>query len=148
MLPDFSLIRIVLVEPRISENIGMAARAMKNFGLSRMVLVRPADHRGAAAARPAMEARPILEAAGVVADLPAALAGSRMVVGATRRGGQDRSPLLSPEAWIRDVLPRAGGQQVSILFGTEKDGLTREAVDLCDVLITLPANPRFPSFNL
>jgi tRNA/rRNA methyltransferase len=147
-VPDLSLIRIVLVNPRVPENIGMAARAMKNCGLSRMVLVRPADHRGSAAGRPAMEARPILEAAEVFTDLRAAVAGSRMVVGATRRRGQDRHPLLSPDAWIREVLPRADGQQVSILFGTEKDGLTREAVDLCDVLITIPAHPAFPSFNL
>jgi tRNA/rRNA methyltransferase len=146
--PDLSVFRIVLVDPRVPENIGMAARAMKNCGLSRLALVRPPDHLGQAASRPAMEARPILEAAEIFAGIREAVARSAMVVGATRRGGQDRSPLLTPEAWIREVLPRAAGREVSILFGTEKDGLTREALDLCDVLITIPANPEFPSFNL
>jgi TrmH family RNA methyltransferase len=145
---DLSRVRIVLVEPRIPENIGMAARAMKNCGLSRMALVRPAEHLGAAACRPAMEARTLLETAEVFQDPAAAVAGSGMVVGATRRGGQDRQPLLSPDDWIRKLLPRAEGREVSILFGTEKDGLTREALDLCDALITIPANPEFPSFNL
>jgi tRNA/rRNA methyltransferase len=145
---DLSRIRIVLVEPRIPENLGMAARAMKNCGLSRLVLVRPSDPWSAAACRPAMEAREILERAEIFSGLGEAVAGSRMVVGTTRRGGQDRHPLLTLEAWIRDVLPRSEGQDVSILFGTEKDGLTREAVDLCDVLITIPAHPEFPSLNL
>jgi len=145
---DLSSIRIVLVEPRIPENIGMAARAMKNCGLSRLVLVSPADHLGASAGRPAMEAFPILEAAAVFPNLPSAVTHSRMVAGTTRRVGQDRQPILTPADWIRDFLPRAGGEEVSILFGTEKDGLTKEALDLCDVLLNLPAHPVFPSFNL
>jgi tRNA/rRNA methyltransferase len=145
---DLSLIRIVLVEPRVPENIGMAARAMKNCGLSRLALVRAADHLTPSACRPAMEALPILEAAEVFLDLPSAVARSRMVVGTTRRRGQDRRPLHTPAEWIRDHLPRAEGQEVSILFGTEKDGLTREAVGLCDVLVTIPAHPDFLSFNL
>ena len=145
---DLSRFRIVLVEPRVPENIGMAARAMKNCGLSRLVLVRPVDHLSAAACRPAMEAYPLVQSAEVHSGLPDAIAGSRMVVGSTRRGGQDRHPLLTPREWIRDLLPRADGQEVSILFGAEKDGLSREAVDRCDVLITLPAHPGYGSFNL
>ncbi len=145
---DLSLIRIVLVEPRIPENIGMAARAMKNCGLSRLVLVKAVDHLSPSACRPAMEALPILEAAEIFPDLPSAIARSRMVVGTTRRGGQDRRPHRSPAEWIRDLLPRAEGQEVSVLFGTENDGLTREAVDLCDVLVRIPAHPDFLSFNL
>ena len=126
---DLSRIRIVLVEPRVPENIGMAARAMKNCGLSRLALVGAVDHLTPSACRPAMEALPILEAAEIFSDLPSAVARSRMVVGTTRRGGQDRGPLHTPAEWIRDLLPRAAGQEVSILFGTEKDGLTREAVE-------------------
>jgi tRNA/rRNA methyltransferase len=145
---DLSRIRIVLVEPRVPENIGMAARAMKNCGISRLVLVRPVEHLSAAACRPAMEAYPLVQAAEVHTQLAEAIQGSRMIVGATRRGGQDRHPLLTPAAWIREVLPRAEGQEVSILFGTEKDGLTREAPDRCDVLLTLPAHPDYGSFNL
>jgi tRNA/rRNA methyltransferase len=145
---DLSHIRIVLVEPRVPENIGMSARAMKNCGLSHLVLVRPVDHRSAAACRPAMEAYPLVLSAEVYDSLAQAVAGSRMVVGATRRGGQDRHPLLAPGEWIHDFLPRAEGQEVSILFGCEKDGLSREAVDRCDLLLTLPAHPHYGSFNL
>ena len=145
---DLSRIRVVLVETRTPENIGMAARAMKNCGLTRLVLVRPVEHLSAAACRPAMEAYSLVQSAEVHASLDTAIAASRMVVGTTRRGGQDRDPLLTPEAWIRDVLPRAEGQEISILFGPEKDGLSREAVDRCDVLLTLPAHPAYASFNL
>ena len=145
---DLSRIRIVLVEPKVPENIGMAARAMKNCGLSRLVLVRPSDHRSPAAVRPAMEAYPLVESAQVHADLDSALMDSGMVAGTTRRTGQDRHPLLTPAEWIRDFLPRAEGREVSILFGTEKDGLSRAAVDRCDALIGIPAHPGYPSFNL
>ena len=145
---DLSRLRIVLLDTRTPENIGMSARAMKNCGLTRLVLVRPVDHLSAAACRPAMEAFSLVQSAEVHQDLGAAIAGSRMVVGTTRRGGQDRHPLLTPEAWIREVLPRAEGQETSILFGPEKDGLCREALDRCDALLTLPAHPDFGSFNL
>lgn len=148
MNPGFSAIRIVLVDPRTPENIGMAARAMKNCGLSRLVLVRPVDFRSASAYRPAMDAFPVLEAAEVFPDLPSAIAASGMVVGTTRRGGQDRRPLLTLADLAREVLPRAGGREVSILFGPETDGLSREAVDRCDVLVRIPGHPEFPSFNL
>jgi tRNA/rRNA methyltransferase len=148
MSVDLSRIRIVLVEPTVPENIGMAARAMKNCGLSRLVLVNPVDHRSSAACRPAMEAYPLVLSAEVHAQLAPAIGSSRMVVGVTRRGGQDRQPLLSPAQWIHEVLPRAAGQEVSILFGTEKDGLDRDAVDRCDALLTLPAHPDYASFNL
>lgn len=145
---DPSTIRIVLVQPQTPENIGMAARAMKNCGLSRLVLVRPVDFRSAAAYRPAMEAFPVLERAEVHADLLPAIADSRLVIGTTRRGGQDRRPLITPSDLVRDVLPRVLGEEISILFGAEKDGLSRDAVDRCDVLVTIPANPDFSSFNL
>ncbi|HEV8375722.1 MAG TPA: RNA methyltransferase [Candidatus Polarisedimenticolia bacterium] len=145
---DLSRIRIVLVDPKVPENVGMTARAMMNCGLSRLALVRPSDHRSPAAVRPAMEAYTLVESAEVHPDLDSALTGSKMVAGTTRRTGQDRHPLLTPAEWIRDFLPRARGSEVSILFGTEKDGLSREAVDRCDVLIGIPAHAGYPSFNL
>ena len=145
---DLGHFRVVLVEPRNPENIGAAARAMKNCGLSRLALVRPVDHLSAAALRPAMEARDLVERAEIFDTLESAVASSRMVVGTTRRAGQDRSPLLAPQSWIREVLPRAEGQEVSLLFGSEKDGLERSAIDRCDVLLTIPAHPGFASFNL
>ena len=145
---DPSTIRIVLVHPQTPENIGMAARAMKNCGLSRLVLVCPAEFRSAAAYRPAMEAFPLLDGAEVHPDLLPAIGNSRLVIGTTRRGGQDRRPLITPSDLVREVLPRALGEEVAILFGGEKDGLSRAAVDRCDVLVTIPAHPDFPSFNL
>ncbi len=145
---DLSTIRIVLIDTRTPENIGMSARAMKNCGLSRLALVRPAEFRTAAAYRPALEAFPILEGAEVFSELAPAVAASRMVVGTTRREGQDRHPLLTPAEWVRDLLPRAAGQEVSILFGPESDGLSHRDLDRCDALVSIPGHPEFTSFNL
>ena len=145
---DLSSVRIVLVEPKLPENIGMAARAMRNCGLSRLVLVRPVNHRSVAAVCPAMEAYALVQSAEVHLDLDSALQNSKMVVGTTRRGGQDRHPLVTPDEWVREFLPRAEGQEVSVLFGTEKDGLSREAVNRCDVLLRIPTHSDYASFNL
>ena len=138
---DLSSVRIVLVEPKLPENIGMAARAMRNCGLSRLVLVRPVNHRSVAAVRPAMEAYALVQSAEVHLDLDSALQNSKMVVGTTRRGGQDRHPR-------HHHLPARAGREVSVLFGTEKDGLSREAVNRCDVLLRIPTHSDYASFNL
>ena len=148
MAGDLARIRIVLVAPAIPENIGMAARAMQNCGLSRLVLVNPVDPRSVAAVRPAMEAHRLVARAEIHRDLAAAVAGSGMVVGTTRRRGRDRHPPLPLDEWIRDQLPRSGGRDISILFGPEKNGLDREALDRCDFLITIPAHSGHESFNL
>ena len=85
-------IAIVLVEPREPGNIGAAARAMANMGLSRLVLVRPPEHLVADAFKMALAARPILEAAVVVDDLAQALAGFGFVAGTTRRSARAARP--------------------------------------------------------
>ena len=59
-----------------------------------------------------------------------------------------RFNVATPSDLVREVLPRVLGEEVAILFGGEKDGLSRAAVDRCDVLVTIPAHPDFPSFNL
>lgn len=141
-------IAIVLVEPREPGNIGAAARAMANMGLSRLVLVRPPDHRVADAFKMALAARPILEAALVFDDLARALGGFGFVAGTTRRGGAERRGRVTPRQLAAELPAVAAANDVAILFGREDSGLTNEELQYCQRLVTVPSSEGFGSLNL
>jgi tRNA/rRNA methyltransferase len=141
-------VAIVLVEPREPGNIGAAARAMANMGLSRLVLVRPPEYRVAEAFKMALAARPILETAVVAADLPQALAGFGYVAGTTRRAGSGRRGRVTPRQLAAELPAVAAANDVAILFGREESGLTNEELKYCQRLVTIPANVGFGSLNL
>jgi tRNA/rRNA methyltransferase len=141
-------IAIVLVEPREPGNIGAAARAMANMGLSRLVLVRPPDHLVGDAFKMALAARPILESAVVCADLAQALSGFGFVAGTTRRGGSARRGRATPRQLAAELPLVAGANDVAILFGREDSGLTNEELQYCQRLVTIPSSEGFGSLNL
>jgi tRNA/rRNA methyltransferase len=141
-------IAVVLVEPREPGNIGAAARALANAGLSRLVLVRPAPHLVPDAFRMALAARPILEAAPVHDDLGAALAGFTLVAGTTRRTGASRRERTGPRALAAELLAAAADGEVAVLFGREECGLTNAELQYCQRLVTIPSSDGFPSLNL
>ncbi len=148
MTDRLARIAIVLVEPREPGNIGAAARAMANMGLSRLVLVRPPDHLVADAFKMALAARPILESAVVVDDLAAALAGFGFVAGATRRPGAGRRGRVSPRQLAAEIAAVAAANDVAILFGREDSGLTNDELQYCQRLVTIPSSEGFGSLNL
>jgi tRNA/rRNA methyltransferase len=141
-------IAVVLVEPREPGNIGAAARAMANMGLSRLVLVRPPDHLVADAFRMALAARPILEAAAVADDLAQALAGFGFVAGTTRRLGAGRRGRVTPRQLAAELPAAAVANDIAILFGREDSGLTNEELQYCQRLVTIPSSEGFGSLNL
>jgi tRNA/rRNA methyltransferase len=141
-------IAVVLVEPREPGNIGAAARAMANMGLSRLVLVRPPEHRVADAFKMALAARPILEAAVVVDDLAQALAGFGFVAGTTRRLGAARRGRVTPRQLAAELPAVTVANDVAILFGREDSGLTNEELQYCQRLVTIPSSEGFGSLNL
>ncbi len=141
-------IAIVLVEPREPGNIGAAARAMANMGLSRLVLVRPPEHRVPEAFRMALAARPILESAEVVDDLGQALAGFGLVAGTTRRPGAGRRGRVTPRQFAAELPVVAAANDVAILFGREESGLTNDQLQYCQRLVTIPSSDGFGSLNL
>jgi tRNA/rRNA methyltransferase len=143
-----SKIAIVLVEPREPGNIGAAARAMANMGLSRLVLVRPPPHLVGDAFKMALAARPILEAAVVADDLGEAVARFGFVAGTTRRAGSGRRGRLSPRALAAELPGVAGANDVAILFGREDSGLTNAELRFCQRLVTIPSSDGFGSLNL
>ena len=141
---------VVLVEPQLPENVGMTARAMANFGLPELRLVRPRAHwlndkaRGAAAG-----AVHLLERATVYPDVPAAIADLRYVLATTARERGQAKPVLLPEEAARELRARdARAERLGLLFGRERTGLENDDVALADAVVTFPVNPAHASLNL
>ncbi len=141
---------IVLVEPQLGENIGMVARAMANFGLSELRIVRPRDGWPNEKARAAASrADHVIDAALVFDDLDAAIADLHFVLATTARKRDDFRPVRAPVEAAADLRRRTGrGEKSGILFGRERTGLLMEEVGRADEIVTFPVNPAFASLNL
>jgi tRNA/rRNA methyltransferase len=143
-----SNIRIVLVRPLGSANVGAVARAMKNMGLGQLTLVRPAVRRFAAAEAMAVHARELVRGARRVDSVAAAIADCALVVGTTCRGGPYRASAEPAEAVAPLLLEAAAHGPVAVLFGPEDHGLTNDDLRVCQRLITIDTNPAYTSLNL
>jgi tRNA/rRNA methyltransferase len=141
---------IVLVEPQLGENIGAAARAMANFGLSRLRLVKPRQGWPNDKARiMAAGADRILDRAALFDTLEAAIADCTFVLATTARAHDQAKPVIGPAAAAAEMAPRvAAGEAVAVVFGRERNGLENDEVALADRIVTLPVNPAFASLNL
>jgi tRNA/rRNA methyltransferase len=141
---------VVLVEPQLGENIGAAARAMANFGLSRLRVVKPLQGWPNERARViAAGADRVLYAAQVYDSLASAIADCHFVLATTARMHDQAKPVLSAEAAAAAIAPRiAAGETVALVFGRERIGLENEEVARADAIVTLPVNPAFASLNL
>src|SRR5579871_725209 len=141
---------VVLVEPQLGENIGAAARAMANFGLSRLRLVKPRQRWPNDKARMmAAGADRVLDEAVLFDDLPAALADCSFVLATTARAHDQAKRVIGAAAAAREIAPRVEvGETVAIMFGRERNGLENDEVALADRIVTLPVNPAFASLNL
>lgn len=141
---------VVLVEPQLGENIGAAARAMANFGLARLRLVKPLQGWPNAKARAmAAGADRILEAAELYDSLQDAIGDCTYVLATTARNHDQAKPVLAPAQAAAELAPRvAGAQTTAIVFGRERNGLENHEVGMADAIVTLPVNPAFASLNL
>jgi tRNA/rRNA methyltransferase len=141
---------VILVEPQLGENIGAAARAMGNFGLSRLRLVNPRCGWPNERARVmASGADRILAQAQVFDSVQAALADCHYVFAATARAHDQAKSVLGADEAARIAAPRvASGETVALMFGRERNGLENDEVGLADAIVTLPVNPAFASLNL
>lgn len=141
---------VILCNPQMGENIGAAARAMFNFGLTDLRLVNPRDgwpnERADAMSTGALELMPPVQ---VFETLPEAIADLHFILGTTARSRAMLKPVFSPQSAIREVNTRAQNEQKSgILFGAERSGLLNHEVTACHGIITIPTNPDFTSLNL
>ncbi|MDE2445460.1 MAG: RNA methyltransferase [Alphaproteobacteria bacterium] len=141
---------VVLVNPQLGENIGMAARAMANFSLSDLRLVSPRFgiemERAVTASAGAVET---VEAATTHETLDEALAEFHFVYATTARPREMTKEVMTPEQAAADMHTRIGrGEKVAILFGRERFGLSNEEVSKADVIISAPVNPAYASLNI
>jgi tRNA/rRNA methyltransferase len=141
---------IVLVEPQLGVNIGAAARAMANFGLSKLRLVKPAQGWPNEKARVmAAGADRVLDGAVVYDCLAAAIGDCTFVLATTARNHDQAKPVLSAAQAMAELAPKVGrGETVAIVFGRERIGLENHEVARADAIVTLPVNPAFASLNL
>lgn len=141
---------VVLVKPQLGENIGFAARAMANFGLSDLRLVAPRDGwPNPKADAAAAVAAPIVETAKVYGSVEDATAELNYVLAATARPRDMVKEVLSPESAARELTLRAArGERTGVLFGAEQSGLDNDTIALADAIVTAPVDPRFASLSL
>jgi tRNA/rRNA methyltransferase len=138
---------IVLVRPQLGQNIGKAARAMLNFGLTELRLVAPRDGWPNPEAGPAASgADSGLDAATVFETTAEAIADCNLVFASTVRRRDLVMPVVEPEGMAREIHSIDG--RAAILFGPERSGLESEDVALANSIVTVPINPEFGSLNL
>jgi tRNA/rRNA methyltransferase len=141
---------VILVEPQLGENIGMAARAMGNFALTRLRIVNPRDGwPNISAQRAAAGADHILDKVELFDTVQQAVADCTLLFATTARAHDQAKPVVAPEAAAQAMASELKGSgTVGILFGRERYGLQNEEVALANRIITFPVNPGFASLNL
>ena len=145
---NFDSISIILVRPKFHENIGSVARAMKNTGFHRLILVDGCSPLHRNAYKLASGAEDILERAEEFFTLREAISELGCVVGTTSREGKERSSLLTPKAFVKKLIPLSLRNSIGLVFGSEKEGLTNEELSLCRLYVKIPSSKLFPSLNL
>ncbi|MCX8072501.1 MAG: RNA methyltransferase [Candidatus Binatia bacterium] len=141
-------VRIILVRPAGAANVGAVARAMKNMGLSQLVLVQPRFRNRFWVRAMAVHAGDIVEQMRVVSDLAEAVGECGLVVGTTCRAGLYRTPTGTARELAGQIVSCAQNNLVGLVFGPEDHGLPNEDIKLCHRLLTIPASPAYPSLNL
>ncbi len=141
---------IILVRPQLGENIGAAARAMLNCGLTDLRLVAPRDGwPNAQAVRSASGADAVIERTRLYDTAAAAIAGLERGFATTARPRDMVKPVLTPDAGAAEIrAAEAAGQRCGVLFGAERTGLENDEVVLADTVIEAPLNPAYKSLNL
>ncbi|MHA1165413.1 MAG: RNA methyltransferase [Alphaproteobacteria bacterium] len=141
---------MILIEPQLGENIGMAARAMANFSLTDLRLVAPRDGWPSKEAYSAASgATWVIEGARVFADVATAVADLNYVCATTARTRDSVKQVLSPQSAAGEISVRiARNERCGFMFGAEQSGLENDHIALCDAVVMAPVNPKFASLNL
>ena len=142
-------INFILVEPKVPENIGASARAIKTMGFSNLLLVNPVNWLEGKALWVAHGSSDILEKAGIFSSLSDALSGSDFVIGTSAKQRTVRQDYV-PISELRDLIMNKVNslKSVSVVFGREESGLTNDEMKLCDIISSIPMYSPYPSLNL
>jgi len=143
-------IDVVLVRPKEDGNVGAVARLARNFGADRIVLVAPRARIGTEARRRAMGGLSLLRTAVRLTNFERAVADADFVVGTTDMStGRSNAYLrrsVSPER-LGDMIRTLDGK-VALVFGPEDNGLSRDELHRCDLIVHIPSRREFPTLNL
>jgi len=140
--------RVIMVETSHPGNIGAAARAMKTMNMSHLTLVAPQSYPDPVAFARSSGAADLLENAQVFATLPEAIEECQIVVGVTARNRKLSAPVVTPKQLIAEMDKKHRGLQVGWVFGRERNGLSNEEIDLCNIVCTIPSNSEYGSLNI
>jgi len=141
-------LRIVLVRPRGSGNIGSIARALKNFGATELAIVGTARTRSFWARAMAVHGRDVLSEARCYGTIREAITDCTLVVGTTCRGGLYRKHSQTPHEVAPTIAAAARAGKVALIFGPEDHGLSNQDLEPCQLLITIPAHADYQSLNV
>lgn len=141
-------LRVIMVRPRGSGNIGSVARAMKNVGAKELAIVGTARTQSFWAKAMAVHGRDILGEARCYESIRAAIADCTLVVGTTCRAGLYRSHCQTPREVAPAIVAAARKDKVALLFGPEDHGLSNKDLEHCQQLITIPSHPEYQSLNV
>lgn len=146
---ELKRVTVVLNEPQDPVNIGGVVRTMKNMGLSRLRLVRPADFDSFRIRGIAHTGIDVIESTELYDSLEEAIADARLVVGTTARGRRVRRNYRRPKEAALEVLEAAASaEETALVFGREDRGLSNEELDFCNRIVVIPTDPDHSSLNL
>lgn len=140
--------RVVLIHTTHPGNIGSVARAMKNMGLSDLVLVNPKQFPHERAYWRAASAADIIDSARIVDTFEEAIADCGLVVGTSARGRRIPWPLVNPRVCADNIYPELSRHPVALVFGREDRGMTNEELQRCNLHVNIPASEEYSSLNL
>jgi tRNA/rRNA methyltransferase len=151
MVNDITLlshIALILVHPKIAENIGAAARIAWNMGITRLILVRDSlPDREPMAKMATHKAAHLIDNIEIYPNLSEALADFTVVIGTTARRGRQRFVTQTPRQMVKALLPLLAGNQIALIFGPEDTGLTNDDLKYCQMTSAIPTAD-FSSLNL
>jgi tRNA/rRNA methyltransferase len=141
---------VILVEPQLAENIGAAARAMLNCGLTKLIIVNPREEfPNPRADAMSAGATDVLNNAKIFLSVEEAIAGFNRVYATTARPREMIVNVVSPRIAAIDMKNAwLDGDDISVMFGPERSGLTNDHIALADTVISVPLNPAYSSLNL
>ena len=141
-------LKIVLVGTTHPGNIGASARAMKNMGLSNLILVEPKDFPNDQAIFRSKAAKDVVENATVFSSVEEAVSECDLVIGTSARERTVPWPIVNPREASIEVAKSLPNQKIAIVFGREDRGLTNEELGLCNLHVHIPSDPNYSSLNL
>jgi len=141
-------VRVVLVRPRGSGNIGSIARAMKNFGARELAIAGAARTRSFWARAMAVHGRDVLSDAKCYETIRAAVADCNLIVGTTARSGLYRKHSRTPRQAAPEICAAAKTGKVALVFGPEDHGLSNKDLEPCQLLVTIPTHSAYRSLNV